>query len=70
MMTGKLEWELIHTEYGDAYEAKDRRAYVETTRSPVPGGWLVRVISYTYTGIPDGSGITFVPDPEHTWSVA
>jgi hypothetical protein len=30
-------------------------------RAAVPGGWLV------VTGIRDGGGATFVPDPEHAW---
>ena len=29
-------------------------------RAKVPGGWLVLVIHNT-------SGLTFYPDPEHTW---
>jgi hypothetical protein len=29
-------------------------------RTKVPGGWLVLVIHNT-------SGLTFYPDPEHTW---
>ena len=32
-----------------------------TYRAKVPGGWLVRVQQ------PDGDGITFYPDPDHSW---
>ena len=30
-------------------------------RVKVPGGWLIR------TRIRDGGGLTFVPDPNHSW---
>ena len=32
-------------------------------RAEVPGGWLVAIIQT------DGCGITFYPDPNHTWNV-
>lgn len=37
--------------------------YVITERAPVPGGYLVRMIGYTWCGLPSlGVSITFVPD--------
>lgn len=35
----------------------------EVQRAAVPGGWLVRVREYP--GEP--AGLTFMPDPDHTW---
>ena len=32
-----------------------------TRRAKVPGGWLV------YVAIGSGGGVTFYPDPNHTW---
>ena len=37
----------------------------KTFRAEVPGGWLVAVRKET-VGLP-GTGLVFVPDPEHTW---
>jgi hypothetical protein len=41
-------------------------------RTPVPGGWLVYVAARTsivgsMIDNSQGSGLTFVPDPEHKW---
>ena len=36
-------------------------AGVETFRAKVPGGWLV--IASNKQGV----GVTFLPDPDHTW---
>lgn len=36
-------------------------------RASVPGGWLV--ISYLDRANGTGGGITFMPDPNHTWQV-
>jgi hypothetical protein len=57
-----LTWELLN----------DTRGYVE--RAKIPGGWLVRWLNYDFHPSLDAAqaglsygGITFVPDPEHTW---
>jgi hypothetical protein len=34
-----------------------------TRRTKVPGGWLV----FTVFGEGEGAGLTFYPDPQHTW---
>jgi len=42
---------------------KDEGAnYGDTYRAKVPGGWLVRVQQV------DDDGITFCPDPNHSWN--
>jgi hypothetical protein len=53
----KLVWEKLHTSRADAGILA---MGWEVHRSKVPGGWLVLVIQNT-------SGITFYPDPGHTW---
>lgn len=56
---------------------KTEGASTKVYRAQVPGGWLVLVREnltkgrsssdgYGY-GVGIGSGVTFVPDPEHTW---
>jgi hypothetical protein len=56
---GQLRWE----EIGPREEPRENGPYVITDRAAVPGGWLVRVIAYTYDGLPSlGVGITFVPN--------
>ena len=44
----------------------------ETSRMPVPGGWLVLVEQWYETGAPGTPGhrviaMSFVPDPAHLW---
>lgn len=54
----------LHWEEIDCVESHDNGPYVVTERTPVPGGYLVRIIGYTWDGLPSlGVGITFVPDP-------
>ena len=65
----KLIWSIIDT--------AGAPARVNVYRAKVPGGWLVLVNhedqkerrssqGYSY-GMGIGTGVTFVPDPEHTW---
>jgi hypothetical protein len=50
----ELKWERLR----DFYMWIDNHAGVNgTDRAKVPGGWLVS----------SGSGLTFVPDPNHEW---
>ena len=37
-------------------------------RAKVPGGWLVLLETRGRQGITSGGGITFYPDPKHTWN--
>ena len=54
---GTLIWENLKNEGGpeSSYRAK------------IPGGWLFQTYSAN-TGLGRGSGVTFVPDPEHLWT--
>ena len=54
-MAGKLRWENVA---GDNAPGPVKRA-------SIPGGWLVMTGAGTKPG-----GITFVPDPDHRWSVS
>lgn len=51
----KLDWERVESTAVDV-----NTPY--TIRAKVPGGWLVCVVD-------NGSGLTFLPDPEHQWGV-
>jgi hypothetical protein len=50
-----LVWEKLKNEGGPRY----------TYRTRVPGGWLIATCEYQVDGI--GSGVTFIPDPNHDW---
>jgi hypothetical protein len=67
-----LKWELIENEGPEFITA--------VHRSAVPGGWLVVTQTYDHYNsessepaegdtppMPVGCGLTFVPDPDHTW---
>ncbi len=45
------------------WEIIEKKVLIRTERLQVPGGWLVR------TYVSDSSGITFYPDPDHSWQV-
>ncbi len=49
-----LEWERVK-------ESGNGVGLSRTKRAKVPGGWLVK------SRMADGVGLTFVPDPDHTW---
>jgi len=53
--SGRLLWERVENVSGPG----------EGYRAKVPGGWLFAVM----TGSGRGSGVTFIPDPEHKWSL-
>lgn len=55
--------ENLHWEEIDRVESHDKGPYVVTERASVPGGWLVRIIGYTWENLPSlGVSITFVPE--------
>jgi hypothetical protein len=54
----KLVWTQV-AEEGRAIEGRGHK----TLRAKVPGGWLVGV------WMMGGGGVTFVPDPQHSWDV-
>jgi hypothetical protein len=49
-----LKWKVIQ---GDEHIEV---APIEILRAPIVGGWLILTT--------DGSGLIFVPDPEHRWN--
>lgn len=51
-----LVWEELKNDGGPRY----------SYRSKVPGGWLLSTCESTGDGI--GSGVTFIPDPNHDWN--
>src|SRR4029453_7419631 len=40
----------------------------ETSTAKVPGGWLVMIRIRSRVGEEAGTGLTFVPAPEHKWN--
>jgi hypothetical protein len=60
-----LGWEVVE---GVVAEAADGTVTVKASRTwrcRVPGGWMVKTTASHTNGI--GVGLTFVPDPDHTW---
>ncbi len=60
-----LGWEVVE---GVVAEAADGAVMVKASRTwrcRVPGGWMVKTTASHNNGI--GVGLTFVPDPDHTW---
>jgi len=47
------------------YVRTEHAGGVAILRSKIPGGWLVK--SQFHRNDAGGCGLTFVPDPEHTW---
>lgn len=58
----KLEWNRIDDVWNDKSEPNGY-----TYRAKVQGGWLVSVWAGTKQDQRLGGGITFVPDPGHSW---
>ncbi|MCW8850629.1 MAG: hypothetical protein OQJ81_11670 [Melioribacteraceae bacterium] len=52
---GTLRWEYLKNENGPS----------KSQRTKIPGGWLFYASDEFRTG---GSGVTFIPDPEHKWN--
>jgi len=53
---GTLIWENLKNEGGPE----------SSYRTKIPGGWLFQTYSES-AGLGRGSGVTFIPDPEHQW---
>ncbi len=51
----KLVWEKVE-------EENIRYRNPDAQRAKVPGGWILKVDIHN-----SASGITFVPDPDHSW---
>jgi hypothetical protein len=62
-----LKWERVQEMWSDENCPK-----YSTWRAQVPGGWLVTVWAgddpKTHLHV-NGGGLTFVPDPEHSWQM-
>jgi hypothetical protein len=48
-------------EWQELSNSDTMHAGMETFRAKVPGGWLVIATNK------QGAGVTFYPDPDHTW---
>ena len=53
----KLTWQTV---WGDHTQ--------RLVRAKVPGGWLLRLSGLSSGGGVSGGGITFYPDPSHSWN--
>ena len=58
-LSNGMKWELIPT--------SGMQELTQTYRAKVPGGWIVTNI---FKGNRTGTGMTFVPDADHSWSVS
>ena len=56
-MSVQMEWEQVDG-IGEAGPGTG-----QICRAKVPGGWLI----FVDCGYGGGSGLTFLPDPQHTW---
>jgi hypothetical protein len=45
-----------------SWEVLKSNDHISVFRARVPGGWLV------YVGWSQGGGVTFYPDPTHSWN--
>ena len=59
-----LGWEIVEGVLAEGANGVVVKAS-NTWRCRVPGGWMVRTTASHNNGI--GVGLTFVPDPDHTW---
>ena len=57
-----MEWEDLGYQKATStkFMGKEIPVGVEMYRTPVPGGWLILIIS-------SSSSVSFYPDPEHKW---
>jgi hypothetical protein len=64
-MTASLAWKRLT----ESYETGVGGPHGFTYRAEVPGGWLVATWAGTAKRHGYGGGLTFVPDPDHEWTV-
>lgn len=60
-----LDWELLDERWTPGDTLPDAYTY----RAKVPGGWLVAIWAGDHHDHAWGGGLTFVPDPTHSWPV-
>lgn len=63
-----LDWSLV----AQTWTPGNTTPQAYTYRAKVPGGWLVTIWAGEHEANDDqplGGGLTFVPDPDWTWSV-
>jgi len=61
-----LAWEVIEGVVAVGPDGTESALSSRSWRCRVPGGWLVQMTESHNNGI--GMGLTFVPDPDHTWA--
>ena len=69
-----MKWEVRDLSGDDSFKPGGRNKYPPRAhgllyRAPVPGGWLVYVVAESSSafGASASGGLTFVPDPTHSW---
>lgn len=60
-----LAWEVIEGVVAVGPDGTESALSSRSWRCRVPGGWLVQMTESHNNGV--GMGLTFVPDPDHTW---
>lgn len=79
----RLQWEDLERR---AFHTQNERFLNVMRRAPVPGGWLLHCYrelschtkrgplqsqkSPVALGVGEGSGLTYIPDPKHEWTLA
>jgi len=83
MGMSQLRWELLESE--SIEPSREMMTINRVERARIPGGWLVRAYAATMSSVESGAtllggkgvghgvgvgvGLTFVPDPEHAWTL-
>lgn len=75
----RIVWQTIDQQQQATGPAPGLVSMLRTDRAKIPGGWLVRIlVLHREQAAPPGgaaeietgvaSGVTFVPDPTHSWT--